>query len=97
MLSEARAQKNRRQRVRLTTGYAKDGESCFFFGPTINAARNIVFMITGSAKAEVFEQIAVRTGNWASYPTSHIGIEDRPERLSYFLDKDAAEKMPPVN
>ena len=66
-------------------------------GPTINASRNIVFMITGSAKAEVFEQIAVRTGNWASYPTSHIGIEDRPERLSYFLDKDAAEKMPPVN
>ena len=62
-------------------------------GPTINAARNIVFMITGSAKAEVMAQIASRTGNWAAYPASHIGTGNNPERLCYFLDAAAAEKM----
>ena len=63
-------------------------------GPTINAARNIVFMITGSAKADVFAQIASRTGSWTTYPTSYIGTENKTERVSYYLDKAAAEKLP---
>lgn len=63
-------------------------------GPTINAARNIVFMITGSAKADVFAQIAGQTANWATYPTSYIGTENKTERVSYYLDGSAAKKLP---
>lgn len=65
-------------------------------GPTINASRKIVFMITGEAKAEVISQIKHRRGSWESYPTSHIGpsdLGDTPDNLHYFLDQAAAEGL----
>lgn len=57
-------------------------------GPTINASRKIVFMITGESKSDVMRQLTSQTGDWQSYPTSHIG-SDNPEALHYFLDQAA--------
>lgn len=70
-------------------------------GPTINASRQIVFMITGDAKAKVVDEIVNLCGDWESYPTSHIGVVTKSTesstgddaRLSFFLDESAASLL----
>lgn len=72
-------------------------------GPTINAARQIVFMITGAAKAKVVDEIINLCGEWESYPTSHIGIVSEAESsessisrdggLRFYLDNAAAASL----
>ena len=41
-------------------------------GPVINASKKIVFLITGAAKESVLKEVINQSGNWQSYPISHV-------------------------
>ena len=58
-------------------------------GPVINAAKFVVFLITGGGKADVLA--TVRDGSGKQYPATHV----RPEsgELCFFLDEAAAAKI----
>lgn len=57
-------------------------------GNVINAAKTVVFLITGAAKADVLAKVI--DGSGESYPATHV----RPKgELVYFLDEAAAAKL----
>lgn len=61
-------------------------------GRVINAARNVVFLITGANKAEKVNEIITRREEAAKkYPAARV----RPEsgNLSWFLDRQAAQQL----
>jgi len=60
-------------------------------GKTINRARRVAFLVTGSGKAEKVEAIFKEQGNWQTYPAAHI----RPlhGELIWYLDKPAASRL----
>lgn len=59
-------------------------------GPVLNAAQKVDFLITGSGKASVLGEIFDRTGDWESYPTSHIAPVGP---VTFYLDEAAASKL----
>lgn len=56
-------------------------------GKVINHAKEVIFLVTGANKKEKIHEILHQTGNWESYPASHIAPEDG--ELVWFVD-DAA-------
>lgn len=56
-------------------------------GNVINLAREVVFLVTGENKKEKIHEIFNKTGDWKTYPASHI----QPKRgiLKWFMDGDA--------
>ena len=60
-------------------------------GQTINQADDVVFLITGSSKAEVLNQIIHRKPKFENYPASYIHAHALPAQ--FYLDKASAEKL----
>ena len=60
-------------------------------GQIINQADEVVFLITGSSKADVLNQIIHRKSNFENYPASYIHAQSVPAQ--FYLDKAAAEKL----
>jgi len=58
-------------------------------GPVINAAKFVVFLITGAGKADVLA--SVYDGSGEQYPATHI--QPKPGELAFFLDESAAAKI----
>ena len=54
-------------------------------GPVLNGAHKVVFLITGANKAEVLQQVIQKTGDFESFPASHIDAAD----LTYYVDEAA--------
>jgi 6-phosphogluconolactonase len=59
-------------------------------GPVINNAENIIFLVTGSAKAEVVADIIEKPGE-VSYPAA--SVEPAHGILKWYLDLDAASML----
>lgn len=57
-------------------------------GKIINNADTVVFLVTGSSKAEKFTEIKNKTGNYESYPASLV--KPSSGRLLWFLDEATA-------
>lgn len=60
-------------------------------GQVINQARRVVFLVTGSSKAERVEEILGRKEPYLSYPATRVAPADGS--LIWLLDKAAAEKL----
>ena len=60
-------------------------------GQIINQADEVVFLITGSSKADVLNHIIHRKSNFENYPASYIHAQSVPAQ--FYLDKAAAEKL----
>jgi len=60
-------------------------------GQTINQADDVVFLITGSSKAELLNQIIHRKPKFENYPASYIHAHAVPAQ--FYLDKASAEKL----
>ena len=58
-------------------------------GPLINAAKFVVFLITGGGKADVLA--TVYDGSGEQYPATHV--QPQPGELAFFLDAAAAAKI----
>jgi 6-phosphogluconolactonase len=60
--------------------------------PVFKDARVVVFMVTGEKKADSLAEVLRDSYNPSRYPAQRI----RPEagRLMWFVDKDAAGKLP---
>lgn len=58
-------------------------------GPVINAAKEVVFLITGAGKAEVLATVV--DGSGTQYPATHVKPKDGD--LVFFLDEAAAAKL----
>lgn len=64
--------------VRLTTTY-----------PVINNSRNIIFLASGKAKAQVLKDVL--TGPEGKYPSQNVKAEKG--KLYWYLDKDIAAEL----
>jgi len=60
-------------------------------GPVINAAYEVVFLVTGKAKAPKMAEIFNQSGNWQSYPAAHIDPEIGVSQ--WFVDGGAASEV----
>jgi 6-phosphogluconolactonase len=60
-------------------------------GTTINQAEEVVFLITGSSKYEVLEQIMNHKPGFKNYPASYIHSQNGAAQ--FYLDKAAAAKI----
>ncbi len=60
-------------------------------GTVLNAAREVVFLVTGSGKAEKVHEIIGQTATAKQYPAAHINPING--RLHWFLDAAAAERL----
>lgn len=60
-------------------------------GTVINKAQEVVFLVTGSNKAEKVDEIHNKKGNYKKYPATLVAPES--ENLTWFLDKDAASRL----
>ena len=60
-------------------------------GQILNQADEVVFLITGSSKAEVLKQIIHREPNFENYPASYIHAQTIPAQ--FYLDNAAAGKL----
>ena len=58
-------------------------------GPVINAAEQVVFLITGAGKADVLKRVCDGTGK--QYPATHV--KPKSGDLVFFLDEAAASKL----
>jgi len=58
-------------------------------GPVLNRAKKVAFLITGENKADVLAQVINKTGEFASFPASHIEADD----LSFYVDEAAAKSL----
>ncbi len=58
-------------------------------GPVLNGAKKVAFLITGEEKADVLAQVINKTGEFASFPASHI----EPENLTFYVDQAAAKSL----
>ena len=59
-------------------------------GNIINAAANVVFLITGLSKSPVLRQIIQHESGFEQYPASYI----QPGTVAFYLDKAAASELP---
>lgn len=60
-------------------------------GTTINQAETVVFLINGSSKAEVLNQITNHKADFQNYPASYVHSQDGSAQ--FYLDKAAASKI----
>ncbi|MEI6556129.1 MAG: 6-phosphogluconolactonase [Paludibacter sp.] len=60
-------------------------------GNVINAAENIVFLVTGISKSTVLRQIINEEPGFEKYPTSHI--QPVKGKVTFYLDKAAATEI----
>ena len=59
-------------------------------GKVLNAAKNLVFLVTGAGKADVLAEIINQTGAFESYPTSFV----KPASgVTFYIDKAAGAKL----
>jgi len=58
-------------------------------GTVLNRAKKVAFLITGESKASVLAQVINKTGEYDSFPASHI----EPEDLCFYVDDAAATKF----
>ena len=56
-------------------------------GPVINAAKEVIFLVTGAGKKEKLSEILDQRGGWKSYPASYI--KPLSNQLSWFVDEAA--------
>ncbi len=56
-------------------------------GPVIIRAKKVAFLITGKNKADVLADVIHKTGDFASYPASHI----ESDNLCFYIDEAAAK------
>lgn len=59
--------------------------------PVLNAGREIVFLVSGSGKAEILRQVLEGPRNPENYPAQ--GIHPAEGRLIWYLDKSAAQLL----
>jgi 6-phosphogluconolactonase len=60
--------------------------------PVINAARNVVVLVSGESKAKILSEIfSERQGDEARYPIQEV---DPAGQLDWYLDTDAAQLLP---
>jgi len=59
-------------------------------GNVINAASQVVFLITGSSKSSVLRQIIQHESGFEQYPASYI----QSGSVAFYLDKAAANELP---
>jgi 6-phosphogluconolactonase len=59
-------------------------------GRIINASRHVFFLVTGAGKADVLAEIMSQTGNYDSYPASHLSPASGS---TFYLDQAAASKL----
>lgn len=57
-------------------------------GPVINAAKEVVFLVTGEGKQPKINEIYHQQRDWKSYPAAHI---DPVGRLVWYVDAKAVE------
>lgn len=62
-----------------------------FTGKVINNSALVVFLVTGSRKADILKQIAGRNGNFMNFPASYV-VPSNGE-LIWYTDKDASSKL----
>jgi len=60
-------------------------------GNIINNADKVVFLITGSSKSSVLNQIIHRKQNFKDFPASYIHAYSAP--ADFYLDKAAASEL----
>jgi 6-phosphogluconolactonase len=60
-------------------------------GQILNHSDEVIFLITGSSKAGVLNQIIHRKSNFENYPASYIHAQSVPAQ--FYLDIAAAEKL----
>ncbi|WP_350285468.1 6-phosphogluconolactonase [uncultured Croceitalea sp.] len=60
-------------------------------GTVINKAKEVIFLVTGSNKAEKVEEIHNQKGAYLKYPATLVQPESG--RLVWFMDADAASKI----
>lgn len=60
-------------------------------GAVINSAKEVIFLVTGSNKAEKVDEIHNKKGDYKTYPASLVN--PKSGRLLWFLDEDAATKL----
>ncbi|MFS4417069.1 6-phosphogluconolactonase [Maribacter sp. 2307ULW6-5] len=61
-------------------------------GKVINRAKEVIFLVTGSSKAEKIKEISAKEAGHESYPASLVAPESG--KLTWFLDQDAASLLP---
>lgn len=59
-------------------------------GPVLNASKRVFFLITGESKAKVLAEIVNQTGDFQSYPTTHIAM---PSGSAMYIDEPAGAKL----
>lgn len=59
-----------------------------FTGHLINAARKVVFMISGEEKSAIATKVIQRTENFSEYPASLV--QPHKGELEWYMDRDAA-------
>ena len=57
-------------------------------GKIINAARQVVFLVTGANKQQKLDEIFEKSDGYERYPAAHVNPLSK--QLTWFLDKDAA-------
>ena len=60
-------------------------------GKVINNATRVVFLVTGTEKAEKIEEILTHSGRWKDYPAAYI-LPEQGE-LKWFVDEAAARNI----
>ncbi len=55
-------------------------------GPVLDASKKVAFLITGSSKTKVLAEILERSGQWETYPTSHL---ETAGPITIYADKAA--------
>lgn len=60
-------------------------------GKVINAADEVIFLVTGHGKKEKVSEIIDKQGPWESYPASHI--KPTAGMLTWYMDEAAASKL----
>jgi 6-phosphogluconolactonase len=60
-------------------------------GRIINNAKKVIFLMTGTSKAQKIQEILTKQGNWLRYPASYIQPKSR--ELHWFLDESASALM----
>ncbi len=59
-------------------------------GKVINASSQVFFLVTGSGKANVLAEIFGRTGEYETYPTTHISAKCEP---TFYIDEAAGANL----
>lgn len=58
-------------------------------GPVLNRAKKVAFLIAGEKKAAVLTQVINKTGEFGSFPASHIQADD----MCIYVDQAAAKSL----